>query len=236
MGPDVLMVLIARLYFTECYLYTQSFVDEMKEMQMNDIINGEICQKYNEMNHKIKMYGSLFYIWIINLCIQLILSSWHSVSTYMHPYNAITEIWIIYNSMEGLVYFLVVLFILWPVMAMNQKLSTLMDIINEKLDQILKTRLHFHDDAIMDHLLNAILQKQHSVYEDDVQWQKMSIGSTVTESNNSLMSENSTVSQRDMNELYHNLILQSKQEMALGVLNRMKYLVKKKSCHFKMIL
>ena len=146
--PDLLMVIIARVYFTECHLYADAFVNEMKEMKMDDISDSALCRKYIEMHHKIKGYFGYFHIWILNLCLQMVLSSWHSVSTYLHPNDANTEIWIIYSSMEAVIYFITTLFVLWPVFLLTERLHTLNEMINEKLNKVYETRLHFHDDSL----------------------------------------------------------------------------------------
>ena len=161
--PDVVMCIVARIYFTECYLYTKSFVNELKEMNVDDIINGDILLKYMEMNKKISQYCNLFYLWIMCLLLQLLMASWHTVSTYLHPQTAENnKIWAIYNCIETLIYVFMTIFILWPAMLMTEKINLLKkEIINEKLNKILKSRLHFHDDLILNNLMNAIIQKQH---------------------------------------------------------------------------
>ena len=60
--PDVMMILVARIYFTECYLYAKSFVNEVIDMNMDEIIDGHILERYLEMNKKIEGYKKLFYL------------------------------------------------------------------------------------------------------------------------------------------------------------------------------
>lgn len=215
--PDVMMILVARIYFTECYLYAKSFVNEVTDMNMDEIIDGHILERYLEMNKKIEGYSKLFYLWIMNVLLQLLMSSWHAVSIYLHPYDQ-QEFYLIYQSLEALIYVLATMFVLWPAMLMTEKINSLKEVVNDKLDHILKSRLHFHDDLILNNLMNAIIQKQHEYMADDV----------------SIM-QDPMDEQKDLNVLYESMVSHSKQECALEILNRIKYYFKKHSCCYELI-
>ena len=122
--PDVIMVIVARIYFTECYLYTKSFVNEVTEMGMDEIIEGDVLERYLEMHKKIAGYKKLLHLWILNVLLQLLMSSWHAVSIYLHPNHypdlQAAEFWFSYQSLEALVYVISAVFILWPAMLMTE--------------------------------------------------------------------------------------------------------------------
>eukprot|EP01083_Nonionella_stella_P157631 511977_1 len=239
--PDLSMAIVARIYFTECYLYVESFVNDLKCMTLDDIIDGNVCQRYTEMNKQITDYTSVFELWIMNLLLQTLITSWYTVSqVIMHPKAICKSVWLIYIAMGAVLCVSKAVFVLYPVMRMTEMINTLQDkIINDKINDTLKHRLHFHDEAILANLMDLMTQKQLLFMDadktDGMQMKSMNTQSIKSSSSSSVLhSKHGYEEEKEMSALFQNITAYSKQECALEILNRFKYLSLKHSCRYKL--
>jgi len=256
--PDTLMVIVGRIYFTECYLYAKAFVHEFETMQVEHIINSNLLERYMEMFKKIEADQSLFYLWIMDLLLQLVMASWHAVSTYTRfKTSTASVLWLSFIGVEASIYIFMALFVLWPAMLMTEKVNRMKELIHEKLTEILKCRLHFHDELILGNLMNAIMQRQNeflamdqsmrgkkytttssSGWGEEIEMKTMERSYTHASSMRAKLSGDSGFrgdEEVDVEELCKSLMTHSKQERALEILNRLKYLIKKHSCCYELL-
>lgn len=255
--PDLLMAVVARLYLTECHLYCKSFALQFQGMGMSEMINDDLCSRYMAMYREIEKLCSLIRFWMLNVLLQMVMASWHTLSMYLHPHSAVDRVWSTYNSIETVVSLLVTLFVLLPGIRMTEQMESMQQTIHRKLNSILKSRIPFHDDRILENLMNAI----HTQKQQDHMDQQNVLGgiaamarsqtnllgvdnvhdvgaikrsrSEGSEAASSSISGNDRFGDQQAMEMWDAMIQHYKEERALEILNRLKYLCQRHSCCYR---
>ena len=76
--PSIIMVIVSKIYCIEGKLYVNSFKNELKQMELKDLIQSDICSRYMTMHNVIKKYRNYFYYWHVMLIFQAFICLWYT--------------------------------------------------------------------------------------------------------------------------------------------------------------
>ena len=165
--PDFLCLLVARIMLTECQLAITHFIQELKSMSLDEIVESNIFHKYIIMHKEIKDNVKHFYYFILILAFIVLIGIWYGIN-----YVLSTETWIIKENTDAVILYVVLwiistlliaiqlIFALYPAFKMNQLNHHLLDNVNEKIDDIMFNRQQFHQQSMLNDFMDIVCRKQ----------------------------------------------------------------------------
>merc|ERR1719295_1230251 len=189
------------------------------------------------------------------------MASWHTLGQYIHspPSDpSVDEVWRTYNLCEAVVAFLVTLFVLWPAMRMTEQMESMKETINRKMKTILKSRMHVHSNLILENMMSALTLKQKeqqamngglgaiaamtksqtNMYPPDdggnIRALKRS-RSEGSQTDKQMNEKKVEFGEQQAMEMWDAMIKHSKEERALEILSRLKYLCQRHSCYYTLL-
>ena len=219
--PDFGLICVARLYFTECYLYILNFTDSISVITsfgaktislLDDMIEFDLIEKYQKMYKTINSYIHQFNYFIFFWVIMIAFVYWFLITlcffTDWTDYNLISSSnFIIPLYVQFGVFaiqaFVAAIFMLWPAFKMTELFQQLQEKINNQISVLLDggDRIYLHDE---DKLLNDI-----------------------TKSNN--------YGNINVTDLHKNITIYSKQKACLEILYRLKSILIEYPCSYSLL-
>eukprot|EP01084_Bolivina_argentea_P069418 126310_1 len=221
--PDLLMICVVRLYFTECYLYITDFTKSINSMAsfkfsaksaplLDDMLAFDIYGKYLKMYDIISNYCKqlnyfiMFWVVMITFVYWLLISlsfftDWRSVDNINWTQELSLPLYMQLGvfAVQG---FVAGVFMLWPAFKMTETFQELKVGISEKIQILMKDRAYLHDEKVLDEMTK----------------------------NSSYDNMNSNIA-----DLQKYISVYSKQKACLEILSQVSVIMNEKPCDYKLI-
>lgn len=160
--PDALMICVGRLYYTESHLAIIDFTKKLKMMNIRDIVEKDVHQKYLEMHQFIDSNTKHFKYFILTMILVFCWLCWYllaifqATATKLYYSKAISMqnfaligCYVLFNGIANI-------FILWPAFRMTELFDQLTDIVDDKIDTIMQNRIHLYNKEIINPLMKCL--------------------------------------------------------------------------------
>ena len=216
--PDCLMMIVGRLYFTECHLAILDYTKKLKMMSTKDIMEKNIYIKYLEMYEFIESMSKHFKHFILCFIITFCWLCWYILAIFgshiSHIYNgtslsiqnaALLVLYALQYAVSGI-------FTLWPAFRMTELFDELVQVVDDKINHILENRIHLYDEGILKSLMESFKHnKVKTCNSDDI----------------------AVEYKADMLQLKSNIEQWSEQRSALEILTKLVSTMEERSCAYQ---
>ena len=157
--PDIIMVFVSRLYFTECHLYIKHYTDHynvntnysLKTSSFYDnIIAFDVHENYLKMHKRINLLCSQINYWVLVFMVDMTFFIWFFISSILYTNYDVTQIPL---YVQSIIFFFgaifQALFMLWPALRMTELFEELKEKINQQIELLLKDKMHLHDEKLL---------------------------------------------------------------------------------------
>ena len=228
--PDCLMMIVGRLYFTECHLAIVDYTKQLKSMSPKQIIMADMHGKYLKMREYIDGLAKPFKWFVLCQLITLCWLCWYLLTVFTTVAAAFYEtaeisiqnqvlfsLYAVYNG-------LLLIFTLWPAFRMTELFDELKITVDDKINQILKNRVHFNDKRILNPLMDSLNIKEINITNE-------TIHSVLKKELNNLNME--ITNRENTMSLKTNVATWSEQKSAFDILMRLVSTMEDKSCAYR---
>eukprot|EP01084_Bolivina_argentea_P142124 249696_1 len=230
--PDLLMLLVARIHFTECQLYITHFTQELITMSLDEIVESNLFEKYLIMYKNINDLNKPFYYFIIIMSFEVLIGIWYgityilSIKTWSNGNNI--SLWIIFWILSTLVILLQLIFALWPAIKMTELNNILIENVNDKIDDIMINRQTFHDENMLNDFMDIVCKQNINNSKHKKSFNTFSYSRNLSRYN-TMKFNDKTIELKDKISKY------SIQKESLMVLNQLLNAIENNPCSYKLI-
>ena len=231
--PDLMLLLTARIHFTECQFYISHFMEELLSMSLDEVVESNIFHKYLIMKQEIYNIYHKFYYFIVIMTFQILLGIWYGINYILsiktwnnnnkQENQELTILWILFWILSTLYPIIQLMFALYPALKMTKLNQLLLENVNEKIDDIMYNRQKFHDENMLNEFMNIVCKPHHG-------------GIHKKSRNHSLRFDTNTMRYNDKTqELKNKISKYSIQKSALDILSNLLNEIEENPCSFKII-
>eukprot|EP01083_Nonionella_stella_P172302 590885_1 len=174
--PDMLMICVVRIYFTECYLQIMQFTQSMNvvisfsssvpsALLVEDMFSFKHHERYLKIYDMISSYCHQLNTFVGCWVITVFVIYWFGITlcfftdwTALHDKGIWTGDELAISLYSQFIVFCIqaivsALFMLWPAFKMTDSFRRLRDKISQQIQVLLKNRTYLHDDKLLDAIL-----------------------------------------------------------------------------------